>query len=264
MNVDSGEASNAEDDVDEDALARLAESFHSERGTHKKVTWSPSQERRSRGASLGRAHSRTMISPITRLNSQASLLVSPVLPSHEPDYVNRGRPVSRPLDESGLEWTTESSAQRRSSRASRKGAGMVFLSVWALFSVGALVDSQNGRREAGVGRVLVRNLDGLVNVPSSVGVSTESLPLNGQLREGNGEELSFRDLQFSGDVPPSDPSTEYIIGRISAWVCTTLYLTSRLPQIWKNVRTVPDYNCSMNTDRAFIDSMLGNPSMCVY
>jgi hypothetical protein len=26
-----------------------------------------------------------------------------------------------------------------------------------------------------------------------------------------------------------------IIGRISAWACTTLYLTSRLPQIWKNV-----------------------------
>ncbi len=29
---------------------------------------------------------------------------------------------------------------------------------------------------------------------------------------------------------------EYIIGRVSAWACTTLYLTSRLPQIWKNVR----------------------------
>jgi hypothetical protein len=26
-----------------------------------------------------------------------------------------------------------------------------------------------------------------------------------------------------------------VIGRVSAWTCTTLYLTSRLPQIWKNV-----------------------------
>ena len=26
-----------------------------------------------------------------------------------------------------------------------------------------------------------------------------------------------------------------VVGRISAWTCTTLYLTSRLPQIWKNV-----------------------------
>jgi len=41
---------------------------------------------------------------------------------------------------------------------------------------------------------------------------------------------------FADDDSPdnSGPSTEYIIGRISAWVCTTLYLTSRLPQIWKN------------------------------
>ncbi|KAI0818501.1 PQ loop repeat-domain-containing protein [Irpex lacteus] len=71
--------------------------------------------------------------------------------------------------------TAESSAQRRSSRASRKGAGMVFLSVGALFNIS----------------------------PS--------------------------------DHPEhEDPPMEYIIGRISAWICTTLYLTSRLPQIWKN------------------------------
>lgn len=37
------------------------------------------------------------------------------------------------------------------------------------------------------------------------------------------------------DFPP--PMTwQHVIGRISAWACTTLYLTSRLPQIWKNVR----------------------------
>lgn len=37
--------------------------------------------------------------------------------------------------------------------------------------------------------------------------------------------------------PPIDQPPDYkrIIGRISAWACTTLYLTSRLPQIWKNV-----------------------------
>lgn len=31
------------------------------------------------------------------------------------------------------------------------------------------------------------------------------------------------------------PVWERIIGRMSAWLCTTLYLTSRLPQIWRNV-----------------------------
>jgi len=39
--------------------------------------------------------------------------------------------------------------------------------------------------------------------------------------------------------PPGEgPSLERVIGRMSAWACTTLYLTSRLPQIWKNVSTV--------------------------
>lgn len=43
-----------------------------------------------------------------------------------------------------------------------------------------------------------------------------------------------------GDKPPNGQGHyQRIVGRVSAWVCTTLYLTSRLPQIWKNVsRTV--------------------------
>lgn len=38
------------------------------------------------------------------------------------------------------------------------------------------------------------------------------------------------------DDPPDPPSFKRLVGRTSAWACTTLYLTSRLPQIWKNVR----------------------------
>lgn len=34
--------------------------------------------------------------------------------------------------------------------------------------------------------------------------------------------------------PP--PTWQRAIGRVSAWSCTVLYLTSRMPQIWKNVR----------------------------
>jgi hypothetical protein len=42
-----------------------------------------------------------------------------------------------------------------------------------------------------------------------------------------------------GDKPPTGSSHyQRIVGRVSAWVCTTLYLTSRLPQIWKNVSPV--------------------------
>ncbi|GAA5903783.1 PQ-loop repeat-containing protein [Sporobolomyces salmoneus] len=39
------------------------------------------------------------------------------------------------------------------------------------------------------------------------------------------------------EVPRKEgPDWERIIGRMSAWLCTTLYLTSRLPQIWRNFR----------------------------
>lgn len=33
--------------------------------------------------------------------------------------------------------------------------------------------------------------------------------------------------------------TQKLIGRLAGWTCTTLYLTSRLPQIWKNVSILP-------------------------
>ncbi|KAL8293094.1 hypothetical protein RQP46_000788 [Phenoliferia psychrophenolica] len=38
------------------------------------------------------------------------------------------------------------------------------------------------------------------------------------------------------DYPYPHRDLERFIGRASAWICTTLYLTSRLPQIWQNFR----------------------------
>ncbi|SPO38423.1 uncharacterized protein PSFLO_03901 [Pseudozyma flocculosa] len=35
-------------------------------------------------------------------------------------------------------------------------------------------------------------------------------------------------------APPTGPTWDRIIGRMSAWTCTVLYMTSRLPQIWEN------------------------------
>ena len=53
---------------------------------------------------------------------------------------------------------------------------------------------------------------------------------------------TFTNLDYPGhpDTPPSRPPVDYqrLIGRINAWACTTLYLTSRLPQIWKNVSSL--------------------------
>jgi hypothetical protein len=47
--------------------------------------------------------------------------------------------------------------------------------------------------------------------------------------------LVERDHEGPPHPPEGPPNLQRIVGRISAWSCTTLYLTSRLPQIWKNV-----------------------------
>lgn len=56
---------------------------------------------------------------------------------------------------------------------------------------------------------------------SSVDVELPSLPSNAWFSQQR--------------QPDEDASYERVVGRIFAWLCTTLYLTSRLPQIWKNV-----------------------------
>lgn len=121
---------------------------------------------------------------------------------------------------------------------------MVFLGAWALFGVGTLASSKRG--VAGENRIRVgRVLDG-AKPPSVPSVYVPKSP--SATRLPNAPPTYFDDLQFLDDThPPHDdepgehhegPPTEYIIGRISAWTCTTLYLTSRLPQIWKNVSQI--------------------------
>ncbi|KAH8833681.1 PQ loop repeat-domain-containing protein [Flagelloscypha sp. PMI_526] len=57
-------------------------------------------------------------------------------------------------------------------------------------------------------------------------------------------------------VTLEDPqSTEKVIGRFFAWLCTTLYLTSRLPQIWKNFVRKSVEGLSMSL---FLFAFLGN------
>ncbi|GJE87137.1 PQ-loop repeat-containing protein [Phanerochaete sordida] len=255
-----------DDEVDEAALARLADSFHSDggRSTRKKVSWS-----RERGGSIGRGAHPPALSPIARP-------VSAIFPgAPEEDALDRGRPATREvqLDETQHEWAVESS-RRRSSRASRKGAGMVFLGAWALFGVGTLVGSRRGlatENAIRIGRVLT-------NIPTPVPIqsvanraySGSANTLDGTLAEETpapplDTPISFDNLQFEQPISstraddPDDnhdaPSTDYVIGRISAWICTTLYLTSRLPQIWKNYarKSVDGLSISL-----FVFAFLGN------
>lgn len=44
-----------------------------------------------------------------------------------------------------------------------------------------------------------------------------------------------RALDDGEPVPAPDQGTVQL-GRIFAWICTVFYLSSRMPQLWKNVR----------------------------
>jgi len=58
------------------------------------------------------------------------------------------------------------------------------------------------------------------------------------------------------EPPPLTPEQKRrLIGRISAWACTTLYLTSRLPQIWKNYTRKSVQGLSL---ALFVFAFLGN------
>ncbi|GAA5851317.1 hypothetical protein JCM9279_001102 [Rhodotorula babjevae] len=152
-----------------------------------------------------------------------------------------------------------SSSRSRPPPPSRRSTGIVFLSVGALFtlghlggggSVGALDVAQGGRawssspaqvQPAGW-RVSDARHPAWFPLPSSAMsyplVKRSTFPLNVSSTAG---EPDHRDDDDDGDEdddrpPPREYDWERVVGRTSAWVCTTAYLTSRLPQIWQNFR----------------------------
>ncbi|TFY72684.1 hypothetical protein EVG20_g350 [Dentipellis fragilis] len=253
--ADYGDQEENEDEVDEEALAALADSFHSEggrTGRRKHVAWS-----KERHPSAGRGHqsptSPTLPSSLqfTAQNEELEALAA------------RGRSLQRveygPEDTEDEEWrrVQDESQRRRSSRASRRGASMVFMGAWALFSIGTL--ARNGRgvaapNSAPVGRVLSH-----VEMPSPTSVSSDPF-ITGDPPPAEAIALAF-DQPLPGGGPDHEPprytppSMERIIGRIFAWSCTTLYLTSRLPQIWKNFVRKSVEGLSMYL---FVFAFLGN------
>jgi hypothetical protein len=209
----------------------LGESFHSDR--HKHIF--PSKESQPL-ASHSRSRSRQAM-------PSSSIPAALQITSATDDLVplTRGRSLQRAnrasLDSRGDTWLSseEGSQGRRSPRASRRGAAMVFMGAWALFGIGTLgIRGYNGER--GVAVLPGKVLSSPSLTPSSLSSPSpthESPPLTtvGLVFDAP----HFEDM--SKDRPPAaGPPMERVIGRISAWICTTLYLTSRLPQIWKNVR----------------------------
>jgi hypothetical protein len=223
------------DDVDDDTLAMLGDSLYSDwSGRHKHIF--PSKESQPL-ASHSRSRSRQGM-PSSSI--PAALQITSTTDDFDPS--TRGRPLQRAnrlsLDSRGEHtWlpSEEGSQGRRSPRASRRGASMVFMSAWALFGIGTLgLRGYNG--ESGVAVIPGTVLSSSSLTPSSLSFPSpthESPPLH--TADLVFDAPYFEDM--SKDRPPAaGPAMERVIGRISAWMCTTLYLTSRLPQIWKNVR----------------------------
>ncbi|KAF8077865.1 CTLH/CRA C-terminal to lish motif domain-containing protein [Lyophyllum atratum] len=239
-----------EDDVDENALAALADSFHSEAGHEsrkKRLSWSIERYRR-RSGSLGGLQG--VPAPLHSAH-QPIPFTDPLL-----DAAGRGRPLERDLD-SGIEIEPQvASPNRRSSRV--RGATMVFLSAWALFGIGTLAGSRHGFTSSpgpNVGKVLVVRGLGLAE---SAALHMSSLS---DTNLGSLHEIKLYDGRtFHADAPiyeaiMTEPVSERVIGRMFAWLCTTLYLTSRLPQIWKNFVRKSVEGLSMYL---FVFAFLGN------
>jgi solute carrier family 66 (lysosomal lysine-arginine transporter), member 1 len=223
-----------DDDVDEDVLPMLGDSIHSERsGRYRHAV-------RSKDGRPPVSHSR---SGIRQDRPSSSIPAALHITIDDFDPLSRGRSLQRAslasLDSQGEhDWPRieEGSQRRRSSRASRRGASMVFMGAWALFGIGTLGIRRYHAESGAVtqpGRVLLS--------PSSAATGSlfpppapESQPL------AAAADLVFDTLHneyiTEAGRPPTRPSFQRVVGRVSAWACTTLYLTSRLPQIWKNVR----------------------------
>ena len=243
-------------DMDEDIPATLADSFCSERTSRQRhVSWT----KESRAPS---SHSRTgSRQGMVSTHIPASLRITSA--NDDSDALARGRTLQRTNlpshDQESLDWHQgeDGSQRRRSSRASRRGATMIFMGAWALFGVGTLGMhrySAEIRTPLLPGRVL-----------SSSNLAPQSLLFPSFTHETFPQSTAnvVFDAPDPEHAPQSEqpvhrPSLERVIGRISAWSCATLYLTSRLPQIWKNVRVPPDHKrtrCSRDTARSSLGSL---------
>ncbi|KIM62180.1 hypothetical protein SCLCIDRAFT_1215532 [Scleroderma citrinum Foug A] len=239
----SGLVAETHDGVDDAVLSALSGSFHSEDGNGKRVSWS--QERQSH-------RSGPPTSPVLHSTHPSLQITSPPLNS---TVLARGRPVQRNAE---LEHDEEDqSARRAGSRASRRSAGMVFFGIWALFGIGGLSSSHYRAmvsKGASLGTVLTPRTDSIMmsRLASTYDSSSDASSSHSFVN------LEFpaiqNDVESPGHVQES-PSIERIIGRIFAWLCATLYLTSRLPQIWKNFSRKSVEGLSMYL---FVFAFLGN------
>ena len=197
----------------------MMESFCSEGGhkaKQKRVSWS-TERYHFRGAS--RSH---LVSPDTARQ----------VTGEDIDRLEDGPTTESPVEAP----PSPTLAPRRSSRSSRKSTGLVLLGAGALFGFGGYASVGKGTSESSdspaVGRVIGTTT---ANVLSTVPFN--HLSQSTHTRQHASEVyVTFHDPKPTElDLPLRATANSRFLGRVFAWLCTTLYLTSRLPQIWKNV-----------------------------
>ncbi|KAJ3753411.1 PQ loop repeat-domain-containing protein [Lentinula raphanica] len=222
------------DDVEEGALSALADSFHSEGGrtlNNKQVPWNTEWPRR--GNSVGRYPALT----------RSAYFQPPSHPTFDPtptDHSARGRTLQREAGQGRPDRVLPSTSLGRGSRVSRQSTSMVFLGVFALIGLGSFPSTRHVTSLSDAtrtGRVLFPRTIHSTNM-SSLDKTSTATPLIDEYITTNDTYTIINTPPATG-IPAFEPkivdaSNERIIGRIFSWVCTTLYLTSRLPQIWKN------------------------------
>ncbi|BGP13898.1 hypothetical protein JCM10213_002538 [Rhodosporidiobolus nylandii] len=210
-----------------------------------------------------------------------SMHVSHVSFGSQPDSII-GEPQQQPDGLEALRRQNSRQAERTSSSRSRppppsrRSTSVVFLSVGALLTFGT---SWGG---SGVGTMDVRqggrawgttpdSCLALVGIPRPrlqhpAFLSSPSAAVNVVLPPHEKRALAEPvSPSLSSKVPPDDdepppspppgPDWERIVGRASAWICTTAYLTSRLPQLWQNFRR---RSCEGLAMTLFLFAFIGN------
>lgn len=177
---------------------------------------------------------------------------------------HRGRGADRADGE--VDHTEE--RRKRASQTSGRGASLVFLAVFGLWGISF------GTGRGGLGRDAEHGVDriGKVLRPAQFMQNTIHPSVYFSASPKNAVPLQYVPSSYAPteeEVPPTAPppvpppsdaepdraSWMWMVGRISAWTCTTLYLTSRMPQIWKNYTRQSVEGLSISL---FVFAFLGN------
>jgi hypothetical protein len=250
--------SNTMDNVYENPENGMMESFHSELSGRTESTLDDEQRRRMSqstgnlnlvhvggGGDRGRSMRRqvALTSATATASASASAAASPLPPPpielEDEDVLERLRDEGRPGVTRSKSRSLSVVRTTSGKGKGRRTAGVAFMSIGLVLGYGSI--GSTGVSNRGMGEVIGG---------SAITASTSSYP-SMPIRHPQPfafsptppPSFSVITMEFAHshdhehpEPPPEPYSMKRLVGRTSAWACTTLYLTSRLPQIWKNVR----------------------------